>query len=458
MFALLLMTISFFTTKTVFAQETTSSIVINLQNNVGGDISGETWRLHYGIDATGAIAQVGSGDAILNNMLVGDYFLETTSNLGDFESVSITPSNSQALWADSTITFNVLYTFKPGTLVIDLQDSANANVTGEAWTLHSGTSASGTVVQSSTGDAILNNMTIGSYFLETTSNTGNYKTIVVTSENPQTLKAGGTLTFSVLYTLQPTTGSITIDLQDSAGADVTNETWKLYSGTSASGTLLQAGTGDVFIKSRAPGSYFLETSSNNEDFQSVQATSANPQTLKAGSNITFSVLYTLKPQRGTVVIDLQNNAGLDLANEAWKLHSGTSATGPVVRTGGGDASVPNLPVGPYFLETTSNNGFFENIKVMPANPQTLMEGGTITFKVTYDLGSKSISEKGKISRIFAKRRREIFRNHHEGQKACKLISVGDRSDCLKTNAEKKNTALRAVQTEMKAAMMSLENK
>lgn len=343
-----------------------------------------------------------------------------------------------------------------GTIIINLQDSSNADVPDEAWTLHRGTDATGTVVESSTGDATLNYMALGSYFLETTSNTGSYKAIAISSTNPQTVTADGTIKFNVLYTLQPTTGTIVVNLQDSVGAEVFVETWNLYYGTSASGYLVHSGTGDAVISNRTPGSYFFETTSNIGSYQTVEVTSANTQTLSAGNTVTFSGLYTLKPQTGTVVIDLKNNTGLDTAGEAWKLHSGINVTGTVVKIGGGNASIPNLPVGSYFLETTTNNGLYESVKITPANPQTLTTGGTVTFKVVYGIDSTITSSKGKIARIFAKRRREIFQQFHTEQKACKLTPDGERADCYKANTAKKKLLLKAVQAEKQTAMKAAE--
>jgi uncharacterized repeat protein (TIGR01451 family) len=363
------------------------TVVIDLQDSLGANVTVETWTLYAGVDNTGAVVQNGTGDATLPNLAIGNYFLETTSNTGAYQSVAITSANPQNLTNASVITFNVLYTIAgaTGTVVIDLQDSATANVPNETWTLYSGIDNTGTIVQNGTGDANIPNLAIGNYFLETTSNIGGYQSVAITSLNPQNLTTGATITFNVLYTLQPNTGTVVIDLQDSANVNVANETWTLYSGIDNTGAVVQNGTGDAVIPNLATGSYFLETTSNIGGFQSVAITSANPQVLAASTTATFNVLYTLVPNSGTVIVDLQDSAAANVPNETWTLYAGVDNTGAVVQNGTGDATLPNLASGNYFLETTSNIGGFQSVAITSANPQNLTTGGTITFNVLYTL-------------------------------------------------------------------------
>ena len=103
-------------------------------------------------------------------------------------------------------------------------------------------------------------------------------------------------------------------------------------------------------------------------------------------SVTFFILSVvsfgvLAAEPGTVNVSVQNEDGETISGD-WYLHTGTSVSGFLLRNGSAGETF-DVDAGTYFLEVRALPGDYPYYLIHSDNPQSVDEGGEITFNVEY---------------------------------------------------------------------------
>ena len=311
----------------------------------------------------------------------------------EFDDVAglITPANIEfSLILDDPLNpryFTGVYSMNPntGSIVVDVTDQNNQPINDGDWELKICTtddpaSCTDPAIGSGGPGAIFPDLAVGKYRIfayDVPAYPGGYQ---ILSLNPYDLTAGDTHTFLIRYLDQANIGTVQINVTDDAGNPITDGEWSLDGAVGGVGVATGTATSTELV---APDDYTLNaTIPAGSVYTGVTVTPSGAQTLPAGGNITFDVVYERPATDGTVIINVTDDGGNPINDGEWSLDGAVGGIGVAAGTASDTVIVA---ADDYTLNAVIPAGsIYVSVTVTPSGAQTLPALGTITFDVVYE--------------------------------------------------------------------------
>jgi len=315
---------------------------------------------------------------VFGDLPAGEYALTyKTGGPAGATLASITPSPSQTLQSDGTISFTLnFHSQSTSTITI------NATLNGKPWSGQVNYTINGPFVDAdSSVPKTLSSLPGGTYTLSYNYGGPDGTTLANIAPSPtQSLSSGGAIVYTLNFYSQPATGNIVVN------ATLDEQKWSGPVDYTISGPFTDRDHSvPQTFKGVAQGYYAITYNGDGPHgaiLSGIQPSAG--QTLQSGSTITFTLVFTSQQTTGTITV----TATLD--DKPWQTAMGSgpisyTIVGPATDSG---SSIPesfdNQPTGKYTCQYNSGGPIGATFSgITPSPTQSLPPNGQITYTLNF---------------------------------------------------------------------------